>query len=298
MELTPTLPTDEYVVRALIGQGTFGQTFEAVNPAGTRVAIKIIGVTTDAVDYLTVGDVQNEVGALVALQSVPNVVKLLEVIERSDLYAVVFEYAQNTPFKELLGASNAVKRVYAKKLLTTLAEIHAKGYVHRDIKPPNVMFEMTTQEMRVIDWGTAIVYKPKEDVQGVGTLHYQAPEITLHLDFDFKVDVWSYGCLIAALFSGRDPFFDGLNPTQVFFSIFSIIGTEGAEKMTEQQKLKYYDLIHHQYGPPTLFDTFSGEFLKVLEKALVFDPEKRATARELLDLPFFKEGDTSNPPPS
>ena len=116
------------------------------------------------------------------------------------------------------------------KILRALKYIHSAGIIHRDLKPSNIAVnegkklkqqqdthsDFKDCELRILDFGLA--RQAEEQMTGyVATRWYRAPEIMLNwMHYTTTVDVWSCGCIMAELLTGRT-LFPGIN-----FSIFEL----------------------------------------------------------------------------
>ena len=94
-----------------------------------------------------------------------------------------------------------------KDVLTGLMDIHMRGYIHRDIKPDNILFDDTSKEHKIIDFGLSI---KKEEADGhphlCGTPFFLAPETVNHLCASRYTDMYSLGVTIYSLLhGGRHP---------------------------------------------------------------------------------------------
>lgn len=100
------------------------------------------------------------------------------------------------------------------QMVQALADVHKKGYVHRDVKPSNFMLN-ANNEVRLIDFAIAMklgffasMFRGKQKIQG--TRSYMSPEQIRALPtLDFRADIYSLGCTFFELLSGRPPYVGG-----------------------------------------------------------------------------------------
>ena len=97
-------------------------------------------------------------------------------------------------------------KCYMQQLLSGLQHCHERGILHRDIKPSNLLIDKNGV-LKIADFGLANFYPPKHKrslTNRVVTLWYRAPELLLgSTDYGIGIDLWSAGCLLAEMFSGR-----------------------------------------------------------------------------------------------
>ena len=109
--------------------------------------------------------IKREIKILQNLCGGKNVIQLLDVVRdsQSKTPSLVFEYINNTDFKTLYPTLTDYDiRYYMFELLKALDFSHANGIMHRDVKPHNVMIDHEKRELRLIDWGLAEFYHPRE----------------------------------------------------------------------------------------------------------------------------------------
>jgi len=149
----------------------------------------------------------------------PNIVRVYESFEaEADAVHIVLELCSGGNLVERLresprGFEERAAAALAQKILSAIYYIHQRGFVHRDIKLDNIMYEskLPGAEPKLIDFGFACrVKKGAECIHGrYGTLSYMAPELLDTKEkgpYESSVDLWSIGVTIYTLLSGRKPF--------------------------------------------------------------------------------------------
>lgn len=99
-----------------------------------------------------------------------------------------------------------------QQLLSGLQHCHERGILHRDIKASNLLIDKNGT-LKIADFGLANFFPPKQRplTNRVVTLWYRAPELLMgSTDYGVGIDLWSAGCLLAEMFSGR-PLMPGRN---------------------------------------------------------------------------------------
>ena len=86
-------------------------------------------------------------------------------------------------------------RFYIYQILRGLDHCHSKGIMHRDIKPHNVMIDHKQRRLRIIDWGLAEFYHPKQEYNvRVASRYFKGPELLVNYHYyDYSLDMWSLG---------------------------------------------------------------------------------------------------------
>jgi serine/threonine protein kinase len=166
---------------------------------------------------------------------------------------------------------------------------HSWNIVHRDLKPQNVLIS-SRGVLKIADFGLArAVPAPlRTYTLDVITLWYRAPEILLGAEkYDFEVDVWSAGCIVAEMAVGR-AIFPGNSEIGTIFKIFQLLGTPSIACCPAAAKFPHMrasypvwpdtGLKELVYARPELEDEEAGG-LHLLQKLLCYDPTVRLTAR-------------------
>jgi serine/threonine protein kinase len=188
-----------------IGRGAQGSVFLATDPQlGRAVAIKTVtvqaGASADAVDQL-LREARNASGL-----SHPNLVPVYEVgMERGQPY-VVFEYVEGRTLDEILrndGAMPVSQAVIAmSQILAGVSHAHAKGLVHGDITPANILITPSGVP-RVTDFGISRGVREEASKIPRGTLRYMAPEHFQGGTPDLRSDVYALGIIFYEMLTGQ-----------------------------------------------------------------------------------------------
>jgi serine/threonine-protein kinase len=194
----------------LLGSGGFAAVFQAHDPFLHRdVAIKVLdpelGVTADSeAEFL-------REARIVAGVEHPHIVPLYRAESRNGLLYLVMRLLPGRSLADLLAAgplSPPEAARIAHEVAGALAAAHARGVVHRDIKPDNILLDAAGHAI-VTDFGISIVAnRPTGATPGTtaGTPTYISPEQALADDVDGRADVYSLGVVLFEMLAGRAPF--------------------------------------------------------------------------------------------
>lgn len=269
---------------------------------GEEVAIKVF-------KPIKKSKIRREVKILNLLKDGPNILAIKDVVRDSTTKtpAVITEYVNqgDMDLKKMFNkfTLNDV-REYLYQTLLALDFTHSKGVMHRDVKPHNILFDPVSRQLRLADWGLAEYYKPGQDYNTrVAALFYKAPELLLGYPYyDYSVDMWAVGCILAELMFQKHPFFSGKDPMDQMLKIVKALGTKKLGEYAETFKIEIdssmKDLLgkHSEKAWETskLIDKnlpnaeeIQNSFVDLLSKLLQYDHTKRLTAREALEHPFL-----------
>ncbi|EGC37427.1 hypothetical protein DICPUDRAFT_54020 [Dictyostelium purpureum] len=225
-------------------------------------------------------------------------------------------------FGKNVGLSLSAVRVYAKQLFIALKHIKNSKILHSDIKPDNIVVNEAKNTIKIIDFGSAGETHESEITPYLVSRFYRAPEIILGLKYDYAIDVWSVGCCLAELFTGRflfpgktnndmirlfleykGPFPKKMLKRSQFVSnhfndnlVFMKQEVDSIEKtmrkvpydVTKPTKDILHFLLPKGVQVPDQDMKKINQLKDLIEKCTVLDPEKRITPQDALNHDFLK----------
>ncbi|KAF5744024.1 putative ATP binding protein [Tripterygium wilfordii] len=262
----------------VVGEGSFGTINLAMNKTTGALFVVKYANSGKALEAL-----KNEAGILETLNS-PYIVKCLGKdlvmnesngrVQKLDLFMEYMAGGSLSEVAEKFGGAlhEQVVRSYTREILEGLKYVHENGIVHCDLKCKNVLLG-SSGNIKLADFGCAKRMKKdmKENLLSSigGTPLWMAPEVLRNEGLNFSSDIWSLGCTVIEMATGRPPWVIGHNNNHDINPMAAILKIScGSEK-------------------PQFPSSFSKEGVDFLEKCLERDPNKRWMARELLTHPFI-----------
>ncbi|HEX6130602.1 MAG TPA: serine/threonine-protein kinase, partial [Actinomycetota bacterium] len=203
---------DRYELRALLGRGGMGEVYEAADRRLDRtVAVKVLRPEL-AADRRFVARFQREARTAARLAH-PSIVAVHDAGEHDGRVFIVMQHVAGGTLSDVVGREGPLAPARAARIAADVAEAlahaHARGVVHRDVAPGNVMVEADGRA-KVLDFGIARAAQGSAAAGAVlatsttihGTLAYAAPELFAGGRGDQRVDVYGLGAVLYELLTG------------------------------------------------------------------------------------------------
>ena len=161
------------------------------------------------------------------------------------------------------------------QILRATQYMHSRGVCHRDLKPDNILLKTAESlsnkdsnfNVKIIDFNVALLPQNGSKMTGsAGLKEWSAPEMSNGSEYDFKVDLWTIGCLMYYLVKGEPPYWGILEKNKI-----------------KLQTLNFFTVLS-DYQESLSF----SEMINFLHQLLVVDPTNRMSATEALNHAWLK----------
>merc|ERR1719194_227563 len=300
-----------YEVMTPLGKGSFGQVVRAFDyKQNAYVALKMIRnkkrfhhqalVEVKILEHIRERD----------LESTSNVVHMADYFYFRNHLCITFEllsinlyeFIKNNNFQ---GVSLGLIRRFAIQLLAALRFLRKQHIIHCDLKPENVLLKNPTKSgIKVIDFGSSC-FEDERVYTYIQSRFYRAAEVILGIPYDVAIDMWSFGCILAELYTGY-PLFPGENEVEQLACIMEVMGPP-PNRMLEQgtRKKMFFDtsnvprIVPNSRGKkrrPSSKDLASAlrttdmKFVEFLAGCLRWDPAERFKPDDALQHEWITDG--------
>ncbi len=209
--------SDRYVIQRLIGRGGFGAVFAARHTGtGQEVAIKVL--TRDTTDEKALKFFHQEAQVTSGLRH-PNTIRVFDFgKDKAGFLYIAMELLEGQSLGQELRKRGAQGKVFSEAeaveigigVTKSLAEAHAAGLIHRDLKPDNIFLHQVEGDgpiVKVLDFGIAkLVDHQHTSIRG--TPSYMSPEQVKGETLDGRSDLYALGVILFTLVTGQLPFFN------------------------------------------------------------------------------------------
>ncbi|NXL88671.1 M3K19 kinase, partial [Alectura lathami] len=260
----------------VLGKGAYGTVYCGLTSQGQLIAVKQVVLATS--DQLTTEKeyqkLHEEVDLLKTLKHA-NIVTYLGTCLEDNILSIFMEFVPGGSISSIIDRFGPLPEIvlckYTKQILEGVAYLHDNCVVHRDIKGNNVML-MPNGVVKLIDFGCArrlawvsLSGTRSEVLKSVhGTPYWMAPEVISESGYGRKSDIWSVGCTVFEMATGKPPLASMDRVAAMFY-----IGA-------------------HRGLMPSLPARFSGAAADFVRACLTRDQRERPSALQLLDHPFVK----------
>ncbi|TFK67848.1 mitogen-activated protein kinase [Pluteus cervinus] len=298
----------QYQVLDVVGEGAYGIVCSAVHrPTGRKVAIKKIAPFDHSMFCLrTLRELKllkflSEAGVSENIISILDIIKPPSIEAFKEVYLI--QELMETDMHRVIRTqdlSDDHAQYFIYQTLRALKALHSADVIHRDLKPSNLLLNANC-DLKVCDFGLARSVKTAEPsgtetgfmTEYVATRWYRAPEIMLTFkQYTKAIDVWSVGCILAEMLSGK-PLFPGRDYHHQLTLILDVLGTPTLDEfyaITTRRSRDYIRALPFRKKRPfaQLFPNANPLAVDFLTKTLTFDPKKRITVEEALAHPYLE----------
>jgi glycogen synthase kinase 3 beta len=286
-----------YNATRVVGNGSFGVVYQASEAeSGDTVAIKKV---------LQDKRYKNRELQIMKELSHPNIVRLRHYFytrgekEEEVFLNIVMDFYPDTAYKivkQYLKAKQTVPlvlvKLYSYELMRALAYLHGIGVCHRDIKPQNLLIDPITHKLSLCDFGSAKVLVPGEtNIAYICSRYYRAPELIFGATgYNYMIDIWSAGCVIAELLIGK-PLFPGDSGVDQLVEVIKLLGTPTRDEISEMNP-NYTEFKFPFVKSNPWCKVFYGvekEAIDYVASLLRYSPNDRPKPLESLLHPFYNE---------
>ncbi|KAG5559096.1 hypothetical protein RHGRI_008870 [Rhododendron griersonianum] len=247
-----------YIVKEILGQGTFGQVAKCwVAETSSFVAVKIIKNQPAYYQQALV-----EVSILTTLNRKfdpddrHHIVRIYDYFVYHRHLCITFELLDTNLYElikinQFRGLSLSIVQLFSKQILRGLSLMKDAGIIHCDLKPENILLctSVKPAQIKIIDFGSACM-EDRTVYSYIQSRYYRSPEVLLGYQYTTAIDMWSFGCIVAELFLGL-PLFPGGSEFDLLRRMIKILGGQPPDYVLKEAKttckfFKFVGNVNHE----------------------------------------------------
>ncbi|KAI8981897.1 serine/threonine-protein kinase pef1 [Mycotypha africana] len=291
-------PDQRYSRLEKLGEGTYATVYKGKSKlTGEIVALKEIQLDPEEGAPSTA---IREISLMKELKH-PNIMRLLDVVHTENKLMLVFEYMDQDLKRYMDSAARTggsaldatTIKSFMYQLLRGIAYCHENRVLHRDLKPQNLLINKHRQ-LKLGDFGLARAFGIPVNTfsNEVVTLWYRAPDVLLGSRmYSTSIDIWSAGCIMAEMYTGR-PLFPGTTNEDQLQKIFRLLGTPTEQTWPNITQLPEYKPPQVVYPPQHISQVLPNiepSGLDLLNRMLQYQPQLRINAKDALNHTYFND---------
>lgn len=275
------------VFESALGQGSFGKVYGATNlQTGTREAVKVISKSSiKSVKHVSA--VHREMRMHARLEH-RHIIALHGVMHGPlHLFLRMEEASKGNLFVKLKAVAGALPvedtKRYQGQLASAVAYCHKQGVAHRDLKPENIAFDASGRDIKVLDFGCAVIAdRPRTDV--VGSFPFMAPEVFVASSsavYEPKhVDVWACAVILLEMMCG-------------VHQLNRMLGWARSTAAAPERKAELVEYFSDEFAIRRVVQGCfgqaegEGDLEALLRGAMEVEPERRWSAAEMAESPWL-----------
>lgn len=228
-----------YEILEILGRGSYGQVIKAYDHKEKKlIAIKIIRNLSCIIHQAKI-EIQILYKLIQSEENKDTVINILEhfifrnhICLTFDLLSMnLYQYHKS---KNLMPLPQSTLKNFTEQILRGIQYYHSLSILHCDLKPENIMLTDDLTKLKIIDFGSGC-FSNKRVFTYIQSRFYRAPEVILEVGYDYKIDIWSLGCVLAEMVIGR-PLFAGRDEIDQILCIIEVLGLPPAYMLDRSAK--------------------------------------------------------------